>query len=261
MGHNRLGRLPKTLRWREVVGLLDDEHLAVDTLAAAVLRAADHRFRRLVDDPTLGYCLWLLARITWAARGENFSDDLGALGIDANALTSPVALIAELGDHVRREAAGWPASDDFAELSAQALRQALTETVAQEGPSLFGGSEADLQRAFAVYATRARFGELARRFFAAFMSRSLRSFVDRELANHVGRTQALANISSSGEFMRALDAHVWQTAKIVEDFAGGWYSKHNWETKGHISPSETQQFLAVALRKLRFELRIEGKAR
>ena len=70
MGHNRLGRLPKTLRWREVVGLLDDEQVAATTVATAVLRAADHRFRRLVHDPTLGYCLWLLARITWEARGE-----------------------------------------------------------------------------------------------------------------------------------------------------------------------------------------------
>ncbi len=87
------------------------------------------------------------------------------------------------------------------------------------------------------------------------MSRTLRALIDRELANHVSATSDLSSVESSLEFMQALDTHAWQSARIVEEFAGGWYSKHNWESKGEISPDEAQRFVGYALRKLRAELK------
>lgn len=259
MGHVRIGRLPKTLRWREVVALIDESAPAA-AVAAATAAAAERRLRRLADDPAFGYPVWLLTRVTWAARGETFADDLARLGIALPIDVSPLGTIALLTDHVRSEMASWPGRDNFSELATQAFRQALTDTVAREGASLFDGDAADVQRAFRAYSTRASYGVLARRFFAAFASRALASFVDRELANHYGSNTPPGSRESAIEFRRELDRHVWQTARIVEDFAGDWYSKHNWESKGRISPEETQRFLAIALRKLRRELQSEAEA-
>ncbi len=86
------------------------------------------------------------------------------------------------------------------------------------------------------------------------MSRTLASLVDRELSNHVG-IGPLSTIGDSLEFVRALNTHAWQAAGIVEAYAGGWYSKYNWESKGQISQEEAQHFVAYALRKLRSELK------
>lgn len=256
MGHIRLGRLPKTLRWREVVALLDAPASTAE-VAGITARAAERRLRELSDDATFGYPLWLLVRVTWAARGDHFREDIANLGIAIPEEVTPLGAVSALSAHVRDETVNWAERDHFSEIALQSFQQALSETVAREGISLFGGSFEDVQRAFRTYSTRARFGELARRFFAAFMSRTLLGFVDREVANHVGAERKLTNVSESAEFLDALSRHVWQTAAIVEEFAGDWYSRHNWESKGQVSPQETQQFLAYALTKLRSELRLE----
>ena len=46
MGHLRMGRLPKTRRWTQVVDLLDAGSLDTGELAAAVFEAADLRIKR-----------------------------------------------------------------------------------------------------------------------------------------------------------------------------------------------------------------------
>ena len=116
-----------------------------------------------------------------------------------------------------------------------------------------------LQNAFRAYSTPVQFGNLAHRFFADFFARTLRSYVDRELSNHVGGGSALSTISESQQFLNSLDLHARQTARIMEEFAGSWYSKNNWESKGEISREETQRFVAHALRKIRSELKQQAE--
>lgn len=254
MGHLRLGRLPKTRNWREVIELLDTSPHDTGAIAAAVANAADRRFRQVASDQAVAYCWWLLVRVVWAARGS-FVTELRRLGIDTTADTSALALIAQITERVRQEQSRLPPSGHFAEIASLALRRALSETVGQEGPSLFGSTTDDLQRAFRVYSTRDRFGQVAHRFFADFMSRTMRAFVDRELSNHVGTGKKMSSIDESREFMEALDTYTRQSARIVREFASGWYSKHNWESRGEIGPDEAQRFMAYALRKLRTELK------
>ena len=63
-------------------------------------------------------------------------------------------------------------------------------------------------------------------------------------------------VFGSAEFNAALDLHCRQASKIVEEFAGSWFSKTNWE-RG-ISPEDVRGFAWVALKKLRAELRKGG---
>lgn len=260
MGHQRLGRLPKTRPWVQVVQLLGTSPQDSAAIASAVVEASDKRLLRLADDPSITYCFWLLARVAWAARSGSFLDQLSALGITVTEHGSALSFIADISEAVRKEFSTHPTSGHFAEVSSLALRQALSRTVGQEGPGLFTSSVQDVQRAFRTYSTPARFGQLARRFFADFMSRTLRSFVDRELANHVGVGAGPPTVEDSLEFMQALDTYAFQAARIVEEFAGGWYSKHNWESRGEISVDETQRFVAYALRKFRTELKLGAAA-
>lgn len=255
MGHLRLGRLPKTRRWGEVVELLDSSPGDTAAVAGAVIEAADHRLRALASDPSLTYCFWLLTRITWASRGRTFVDELADAGIEVAPDESALTFISRVTDRARAELSQYPESGPFSELASLALRRALSETVGQQGPSLFASSLEDLQQACRTYSTQAQFGVLARRFFGDFLARTLRYFVDRELSNHVGGAGRLSNIDESLDFSEALDTYARQSARIVEEFAGGWYSKHNWESRGEIGRDEAQGFAAYALRKLRMEIR------
>lgn len=155
---------------------------------------------------------------------------------------------------MRRDLARFPESGPFSELASLALRRALTETVGQHGRSLFGCSLDDVQHAFRSHSSPTRFGDLAWRFFGEYFARTLRYFVEREVSNNVGAGHALASVAASHAFVRELDVYARQSARIMEEFAAGWYSKHNWETQGHISRDEAQGFVAIALRKLRMEL-------
>ena len=258
MGHVRLGRLPKTYRWREVVDLLDASPQDVSTVVAATTVAAEKRLRALASDPSLSYCFWLLTRIAWASRSDRFRAELSDLRIDLSADESVLTFISKVTDHVREELSQHSESGPFSELASLALRRTLTETVGQQGPSLFGSSVEDLQAAFRTYSTRAQFGTLGRIFFGDFFARALRHFIDRELPNHVGVSEGLSGVAESVAFKEALDLYARQSARIVEEFAGSWYSKHNWESAGQISLDEAKGFTAVALRKLRMELQDRG---
>jgi hypothetical protein len=255
VGHIRLGRLPKTRRWREVVELLDTSPALTGAVAASVVEAADTRLRQLGTEPALSYCYWLLTRVAWASRSEHFVTELAQLGLVVRPGTSTIAFISQVADIVRHENAGAVESGHFVELGSQALRHALAETVGEHGGSLFGSSLEDLQTAFRKYSTSTQFGRLSHRFFADLFARTLRSLVARELPNHTGGGRPIVNIDQGIEFSQALDTYARQAARIMQGFAEGWYSKQNWESKGEISRDDAQAFVAVALRKLRMELK------
>lgn len=258
MGHIRVGRLPKTQRWDQVVGALAVEDVDARIVASTTAWAADHRFAQLRNDPSLTYCVWLLVRIASAARRPDFVEALGTIGIDVRPGESAVGFVAKVAARAREETELHVESGPFGELAALALRNVLTETIGTESPSLFGASVEDLERAVHRHTTPSRFGELTSRFFADFMARTLRFYVDKELAFHVGPGHGLATIDDSVTFVADLDRFARQSARIVEGFAADWYAKYDWERGGAIGRDEAQNLVKGALRKLRRELREPG---
>jgi len=258
MGHRILGTLPKTQRWVRVVRLLHASADSAKTVADASAHAAEGRLRSLANDPSLTYAFWLLTRVVSASRHPDFLDRLERLGLSLGSDQSAIRLIAAVSERVRAEVRRHPESGPFGEIAAQALTRALAETVGRYTPSLFGTSAEDMQQATRAHATRERFGDVAQRFFGAFLSRALQSFVDRELASTVGPDRPRRTVDETSVFLDRLDLHTLQSAAIVHDFAGSWFSKRDWERAGAIPPDDARRFVAVALRKLRTELRREA---
>jgi len=81
MGHIRLGDLPKSKRWRQVISLLE-EGADPDTVASSTLAAAETGFKQAANDEGFKYTFWLLTEITIAAKEKNFSKELKNLGLD-----------------------------------------------------------------------------------------------------------------------------------------------------------------------------------
>jgi hypothetical protein len=80
MGHIRLGTLPKTQKWNQVVGLIAGG-ADVERIAAASADAAEHGLERSSQDEGLAHAFWLLTQIPQAARQPNFSERLWKLGL------------------------------------------------------------------------------------------------------------------------------------------------------------------------------------
>jgi hypothetical protein len=80
MGHIRLGTLPKTQKWNQVVNLIAGGE-DVGRIAAASADAAEHSLQRASDDEGLAHAFWLLTQIPQAAKQSDFSDRLWRLGL------------------------------------------------------------------------------------------------------------------------------------------------------------------------------------
>ena len=80
MGHVRLGVLPKSRKWRQVV---EELRLGseVELVAASAADAAEAALRTASNDPAFLHAFWLLTQVPLAARGPEFSQDLKRLGI------------------------------------------------------------------------------------------------------------------------------------------------------------------------------------
>jgi hypothetical protein len=124
--------------------------------------------------------------------------------------------------------------------------ESLTSTLRQQTTSLFGTTPEDVQRELAKLATPKNFSLLARDFFSRLSERYLTYFLSRQLSNQY------RSVEENRQFREALSLHCQQASKIVEKFAGGWYSKTNYE--GGITPRKAANFIQVALKKVRAEL-------
>ena len=70
---------------------------------------------------------------------------------------------------------------------------------------------------------------VARDFFARLIQKLLEYYISRELPNYIGPNKSLRTIDRQIEFRGALERHCREAALIVEAFAGGWYSKINYQ--------------------------------
>jgi hypothetical protein len=252
MGHIRLARLPATKRWEEVVELLRAGG-SISQLAAATAHAAETELQSAKGDPALAYTVWLLTQLPLAARSQQFRERLVELGFEVDAAQSVLALVAGFSLAVDRNTSGRSDRTDLGELARQAAAESLSLTVGSATQSLFGVSADDVQRELGRLATKKRFARLAGDFFARLTQKTLEYYVSRELPNHVGHDKNLQTIDRQIEFRMALERHCREAAQIVEEFAGGWYSKSNFQRT--LTPATAQGFANYALKKMRDELR------
>ena len=252
MGHVRLGVLPRTQKWQQVV---DELRLGVDvdTIAASAADAAETALEGASKDPAFLHTFWLLTQVPLAARGSEFAADLHRLGVevpDAPGLMDVAAAISAAVDRHARDAGG---RTDLGEMAQMAAVESLTTLVGRDLPSLFGPGPEEVQRAIGRFANGDRFSALAREFFSRLTQRSLNYYLSRELNRHIGVEERFEDDSMRARFDGALDQHCRESSRIVETFAGGWYGKNVYQGKG-LTPEEIRRFAPVAFRKIRAEL-------
>ena len=143
MGHIRLGSLPKTQKWNQVVSLIAGG-ADVEQIAAASADAAEHGLERASQDEGLAHAFWLLTQIPQAARQSNFSErlwELGFTGLSSKpTLFEIVAAFTRTVDgHVRDSGK----RTDLGEMAQHAASETLASLAGRELPSLFGPTPTD----------------------------------------------------------------------------------------------------------------------
>jgi hypothetical protein len=253
MGHVRLGVLPRSRKWDQVVNEL---RLGVEVagVAASAADAAEASLHGASSDPAFLHSFWLLTQLPLAARGADFAGDLRRLGVpvpDQPNLMDVVAGFSETVDRHARERGG---RTDLGEMAQMAAVESLVALIGPQLPSLFEPSAGEVQRAMGRFASGDRFSALAREFFARLTQRSLDYFLSRELGSHIGAGERFTDDADRSRFDDALDRHCREASRIVQEFAGGWFGKAVYQGEG-LTPSAVRRFAPVAFKKMRAELR------
>ncbi|HEY4847897.1 MAG TPA: hypothetical protein VIH87_08935, partial [Methylocella sp.] len=231
MGHVRLGVLPTSKKWRQVV-----EELRLGAGAGAVVAAAANAAETSLEsasrDPAFLHAFWLLTQIPLAARGPAFAEDLRRLILlvpNQPSLMDVTAAFSAAVDRYARERVG---KTDLGEMAQMAAVESLMAIVGPMLPSLFGPNPEEVQRAIGRHASGDRFSALAREFFARLTQRSLDYYLSRELSNHIGAWERFGDDAARSRFDDALEQHCREASRIVEAFSGGWYGKNVYQGDG-----------------------------
>lgn len=251
MGHVRLGRLPSSGLWQEVVALL---HEGADTeeIAIAASEAAEATIQAAAQDATTVHAVWLLTQLPMAARYAHFDERLRDLGLNVSGPPDLGRLMRALAgglDDYRR-AAGAP--NDLGELAIRAALGALSTSLEKRIPGLLGAGPDDVRQALRSIDGKAGFSEVTEQFAANLSRNVLGYFLSRELSNHVGPGCRFGTVADRWAFDRRLDQHCREAARIVRVFGGDWFAKRKFTDV--ITPEVTAKFTRVLGRKISAEL-------
>ena len=253
MGHSRIGTLPATKKWKEVVSLVAngaDEARVAD----AVLVAAGKMFARVRDDAGFREAMRLIMQLALAGSRPNTATELDAAGLAVAENTSLVDVVLAIGEEFDKRVDAANGRSDFAEVAQRALVGSVTDLLKENLPSLFEPSRDDVSAAFKKLKQPGNFGKFFQNFVGGLTNELLDTYLTRTLGTHLGEGQRFATTDQIGQFTQAMKTHCHEAAKIVETFAAEWFSKHRFQGAGDISREKAEAFGWVAFRKLTLEL-------
>lgn len=252
MGHVRLRTLPRSKLWREVVELVS-AGASVSEVAAASATAAKRALAQAGSDPEFLFVARLLVELPLAARGPGYSKALRELGLDPTSIGSVPSLLTTVSEAVDGHVAVSGNRSDLGEMARAALVEALSDGLHRALPSLLEPTPQEIRQELGRLAGGQRFAGFAREFFSRFVHKSLDYYLSRELANHTGPGKRFETDADRVAFDRALAQHAFETSRIVEEYAGGWYGKTVWRD-GDLTEGKIARFASYAFKKLRDEL-------
>ena len=257
MGHERVGALPHSKQWREVIAQMTEssgspEEVAV--IASDTLQNVRTQFNGIHNDDGVVAAFQFLIALTKSASHRDHGDAAFSPGIDLERSPSPLRLIAELRSWV--EAQG--GSREYADIAAKASADAIAYWSSQQ--SMQGNLFANPDDAGEIWRRAdngAGFCEVSRLFFSKFTERYLNFFLEREAS------ASATSFSDRDRLAAQLREHIddvskfaFETSRITQSFAAGWFNNHARDR--YPTKDESRGFLSVAFGKMREELRRES---
>lgn len=258
MGHERTGALPKTKKWLAVVGEIEEfsgseaESLRI---AVSTLENVESRFQSIEQDRGVNAAFkFLTALAVKAGQGSARAADVPGLQLPSD--FSPFALARSLHEWLSKHRD----SLEYAELAERAVNDALVGWHVEHSrqPTLFQ-TEPENVEIWRKAGTAGGFCELARLFFAKFTERYLNYFLEREASSSTDSIERRDLLKKQlAQHVDSVSQHAFETAKITQSFAAGWYNNHAKDS--FPDDNEILRFLRIAFGKLREDLRRESES-
>ena len=252
MGHERSGVLPSSRRWRSVVDQIAEfpEEGNVSDVAKATISNVRKQFLQIHRDDGVIAAFGFLIALSRAS----VSDQSERLYVDLSSNPSTLRISVNLSNWVRAHTDSF----EYADIAQKAATDAVSKWTRQQ--QLQQTIFPDYSNAVEVWRKAGDgrgFCEVARLFFAKFTERYLNYFLEREASAVMPSLQKRDEFSDQLEkHIDAVSDHAFETARIAQSFAAGWYNNHAREEMP--SKPEIERFLNKAFGKIREELMRES---
>lgn len=255
MGHERLGLLPRTIRWRVIVEDIlrsQGSHDKVADLADKTLYNVKDRFSKLFRDRGVQAAFGYL--VSLATAGLSQTTGLSSAETNLKENPSPARIAKNLSDWVGRHAL----SQEYAEVACRAGADTIADwTRSRSEQGLLFDDRKSASEVWTESASAKGFCEVSRSFFAHFTERYLRYFLEREASAQLSTFRARESFTKSlHDHIEDISRHAFETSKITQSFAAGWFNNHARESRP--TDREIQGFLAIAFGKLQEEMQREA---
>ncbi len=259
MGHVRLGLLPRSKAWKEVVGLIA-AGADVPQVANATITAAEKAFSNVMKD--LGYteAVWLMTQLAIAAKKPDILAHLDSVGISLPSDATLPDVTTAISEALDRNADTAGKRSDLGELASRALIGAVIDALSPKLHSLFPSDPDTMKAALSTLGKQKEFGEFSRRFFARLANESMQYFLSKNLNTNLGEGMRFPTMNQKAQFDSALETHTREASLIVEKFSAEWFSKHRFEESGDISRKSSDGFAGFALKKMKDELKVGARS-
>lgn len=259
MGHERIGFLPKTKQWNAIVQQLSEyegDMEAVVKIADDTLKCIRKTYEYMPFDESVTKAIKFLALISFSAKQIDQVSFLKENGCAIDNKLSLFSLVNCAKNYIDTE----NGSLETNKIAKDSVLQAITTYQGDHSSqqlSLFGDQSNSVWK---ETGTGAAFCELARSFFAAFTDRQIKYYIERSAASEIDNYAALQAFSTGiSKQSDAISHHAFETSKIMQSFAAGWFNKHAVDSVP--LDNKITDFLRTSFGKMREEFRREAEGK
>ena len=256
MGHERLGLLPKTKPWIRIVNELTSSNLEKDKVsivASQTIENVRNRLSKIDEDSGVIASFKFLVTLAVSTQFENPLSFLSDSAVDIGTNASPYFIAKALNKYVERNIS----SLEYGEIARTAAVDAISAWHDKNSRQLrMFDTDKNSVETWRGIGRGDGFCEISRMFFAKTTERYLNYFLERALSASVKTLEERDSLSRRfTEHVDVASNHAFETAKITQSFAAGWFNKY--ADQKIPSDIEIRSFLRIAFGKLREELRRE----
>ena len=254
MGHERIGHLPKSKKWRTLVNEINDysdNNNNIAQLATQTTKNVRYRFNYIEEDSGVLSAFKYIILLAHSSLQDNPSEFLSKNGVELPKNFNLFDLTLSIREFVTEH----QNSKEYSVFASQAMIDTVADwsKVNEVQQTLVFDSNDNSFDLWKKAANGAGFCELSRTFFAKFTERYLKYFLEREASSKINnlydRTQFNKKLE---EHIDDISKHAFETSKITQSFAAGWFNKT--VKDGVPTDKKIQGFLSFAFQKINSEM-------
>lgn len=254
MGHERVGILPKTKRWTTVVrgmSSFSERDNNIAEISQQTLKNVQSRFEDIERDKGVQAAFKFLLLLSVSSKYKYPAEFLASQGIKLSENITPLQIAKAVTQWVSEHSE----SNEYASFAQSAAIDTIGEWY-KKNQTIQGNLFAADKDQFEVWrksSDGSGFCELSRLYFSKFTERYLRYFLERAASSSINSIETRNRFNDElQKHLSDISKHAFETAKITQSFAAGWFNKNAKDTIP--STKKIQGFLNIAFNKMKGEL-------